>query len=177
MEVRQSSAGDFGPRQAAGPARDSTTDVHDSKSMGKRELVLIVGFVVVGRGRLPVHGARPRQPGERSFAQVSCSNTSGAHCRGNRASAEVDDHDHSSGRCGRVRAPSRDLSRPNLTIIGEDRRTSRPSCTSTRTASTRRKRKAAGEGDGARTSTGRRRRALDYLPIRASRHAARNGRR
>ena len=89
--------------------------------MGKRELLLIAAFVIVGTIVYQVT-APPPAPGERSFSLGQLIENIRRDVRGQRASAEVDDHEHAPRRRRRHRAASSTLPRTGeLTITGEDR--------------------------------------------------------
>ncbi len=87
--------------------------------MGKRELLLIVAFVIVGSGRLPGHRA-PAGPGERSFSLGRVIESIRREVRGNRASAEkttTSTHPLDAG-ATELRIV---VARGEITVTGEDR--------------------------------------------------------
>src|SRR3954464_10230790 len=99
------------------PANSTTTS--GSKSMGKRELLLVVGFLIVGAVVYHV-SAPPPAPGEQSVSIGQLFENFRRHVRGNRASAELTTTSRYTIDMGvsELRVNSRTGA---LTIIGENR--------------------------------------------------------
>jgi hypothetical protein len=89
-----------------------------SKSMGKRELLLIIAFIV-GGAIVYQATAPPPAPGERSFSMGRLIDDFRRHLRGNRASAETTTVSHHA--VGPSVAELKVARAGELTIIGEDR--------------------------------------------------------
>ena len=85
---------------------------------GKRELLLIVGFLLPAR--LYQVSSPPPAPGERSFSIGQIVEDFRRHLRGNRASAEFDGGLDASGRRRRDGSPA-GLKSSEITVVGEDR--------------------------------------------------------
>ena len=89
-----------------------------SKSMGKRELLLIIAFVI-GGAIVYQATAPPPAPGERSFSPGRLLDDFRRHLRGNRASAETTTVSHHA--VGPAVAELRVARAGELIIVGEDR--------------------------------------------------------
>ena len=105
-----------------------------AKSMGKRELVLIVVFVDVRRRRLPAHRAAAAPAGSQGVSFGGIVATSSGARSAARANRRTPTRTQTSAVDAAVSELRINVSRPNeLTVTGEDRAaTSRSSCTSRR---------------------------------------------
>src|SRR5262249_17968608 len=92
-----------------------------AKSMGKRELLLVVGFVALGALVYQIT-APPAQAGEQSFSISRVVDALRRHVRGNRASAEITKQATFPLATGtsELRIPA-SLQAHSLTMVGEDR--------------------------------------------------------